>query len=108
VGAGVFSERLLTAVSILLAAVLATCRLLTDAEDRIGFQDIIKHPFFKGIDWKNLRGQPAPWRPEVVTATDTKYFDELEEFEEPDWFNTYDAKDPSTGMWAQQVSATNP
>jgi hypothetical protein len=58
----------------------------------------VKHPFFKGIDWKNIRQTPAPWKPDIVAETDTKYFDELEEFEEPDWFNTYDAKDPSTGM----------
>eukprot|EP01122_Echinamoeba_exundans_P004758 TRINITY_DN1499_c0_g1_i1.p1 TRINITY_DN1499_c0_g1~~TRINITY_DN1499_c0_g1_i1.p1 ORF type:complete len:436 (-),score=114.59 TRINITY_DN1499_c0_g1_i1:24-1331(-) len=74
-------------------------RLMCDAENRIGFDKIVKHPWFKGMDWKAVRDQVAPWIPDLDGPTDTKFFDELEEFNEPDWFVKYDAKDPSTGLF---------
>lgn len=74
-------------------------RLMCDAENRIGFDKIVKHPWFKGMDWKGVRDQDAPWIPDLDGPTDTKYFDELEEFNEPDWFVEFDAKDPSTGLF---------
>jgi hypothetical protein len=72
---------------------------MCDSENRIGFDKIVKHPWFKGMDWKAVRDQPAPWLPDLDGPTDTRFFDELEEFNEPDWYVKYDAKDPSTGLF---------
>lgn len=57
-------------------------KLLTDREQRLGrygSEEIKAHPFFKGIDWANLREQPAPFTPELASPLDTRYFDEFEE-----------------------------
>jgi len=43
-------------------------RLLTDQHNRIGAKDVeeIKlHPFFKGIDWVNLRNGKGPFAPDL-------------------------------------------
>lgn len=43
-------------------------RLLCDADDRLGangVEEIKKHPFFKGIDWDNLRNLKSPFVPNV-------------------------------------------
>jgi len=38
--------------------------------------DLIKaHPWFKGIDWLNIRRYPAPFRPELQHPDDTRHFD---------------------------------
>ncbi|VDL21845.1 unnamed protein product [Hymenolepis diminuta] len=40
---------------------------------RNGTEEIVKHPFFKGVDWQNI--QPAPYQPEVKSPEDTSNFD---------------------------------
>ena len=35
------------------------------------------HPFFDGLDWDNIRKQPAPFVPHLSSATDSRYFDEF-------------------------------
>ncbi|KAM7535308.1 hypothetical protein Aperf_G00000094837 [Anoplocephala perfoliata] len=42
---------------------------------RNGIEEIVKHPFFNGIDWKNIRYQSAPYQPEVKSPEDTSNFD---------------------------------
>ncbi|TPX38876.1 hypothetical protein SeLEV6574_g07549 [Synchytrium endobioticum] len=49
-------------------------RLLCDAESRLIVDQIKSHPFFKGIDWQNLRRTRAPFIPELKSITDTSYF----------------------------------
>lgn len=52
-------------------------RLLCDSEQRLGLygaDEIKAHPFFRGIDWENIRNQPAPFQPDLKSITDTKYF----------------------------------
>jgi len=33
------------------------------------------HPWFRGIDWDNIQKYPAPYRPELRNAEDTRHFD---------------------------------
>jgi protein-serine/threonine kinase len=37
-------------------------------------QKIQKHPFFRGIDWSQLRQLRAPFIPQLNSITDTSYF----------------------------------
>eukprot|EP00028_Trichosphaerium_sp_Am-I-7-wt_P001063 CAMPEP_0168531722 /NCGR_PEP_ID=MMETSP0405-20121227/15688_1 /TAXON_ID=498012 /ORGANISM="Trichosphaerium sp, Strain Am-I-7 wt" /LENGTH=493 /DNA_ID=CAMNT_0008556721 /DNA_START=105 /DNA_END=1586 /DNA_ORIENTATION=- len=54
-------------------------RLMCDQHERIGYEDIVSHPFFKGVDWKNIRNQEAPWTPKLSGETDTTNFDEFDD-----------------------------
>jgi protein-serine/threonine kinase len=52
-------------------------RLLCDAEQRLGLygaDEIKAHPFFRGVDWEDLRRQRAPFVPVLKSVTDTFYF----------------------------------
>ena len=60
---------------------------VSDPRERLGIngvQEIKAHPFFSGVDWKNIRQSQAPYPPELSYPTDTKYFDKFDE-EEPWW-----------------------
>jgi len=64
-------------------------RLLCEQENRLGIngvEEIKAHPFFKGVDWNNLRMQRAPFIPQLSSPIDTSYFDEyaLEENDDDD------------------------
>ena len=57
-------------------------KLMTEVDKRIGYngaEEIKKHPFFKGTDWKNIRSERAPFIPELKDLFDTRYFDEYTE-----------------------------
>ncbi|CAD8094960.1 unnamed protein product [Paramecium sonneborni] len=59
-------------------------RLMTDASNRLGINgvnEIKAHPFFAGIDWKNLRSKVSPYIPEIKSELDTRNFDKFEEQE---------------------------
>lgn len=52
-------------------------RLLCDSDQRLGLygaDEIKAHPFFRGVDWENIRSESAPFQPELKSITDTKYF----------------------------------
>ena len=60
-------------------------RLLCDADNRLGangVHEIKNHPFFKGLDWNNLRKQKASFQPVVKDEEDCTRFDDFDE-EEP-------------------------
>ena len=60
-------------------------KLVAPAESRLGLhgvEEIMKHPFFKGVDWNNIRKTKAPFIPDIKNDYDTKYFDTFPE-EEP-------------------------
>jgi serine/threonine protein kinase len=43
-------------------------KLVTSPDQRLGFngaEEIKRHPFFKGLDWKNVRNMRAPFLPDV-------------------------------------------
>ena len=48
-----------------------------DPKKRLGYngaQEVKNHPFFKNIDWENLRYQVAPFIPYTKGVEDTRYF----------------------------------
>jgi protein-serine/threonine kinase len=54
-------------------------RMLCDVASRIQPNDIKQHPFFRGVDWANMRRVQPPFVPKLSSITDTSYFptDEL-------------------------------
>ena len=59
-------------------------RMVSQPESRLGVhgvEEIKKHPFFKGIDWNNIRNMRAPFIPELKNDYDTHYFDTFQEQE---------------------------
>lgn len=59
-------------------------KLVTSADKRLGLngvEEIKKHPFFKGVDWENIRNVKAPFIPDIKNDWDNKYFDKFPEQE---------------------------
>lgn len=55
---------------------------MCDVNDRLGtngVEEIKAHPFFRGVDWKNLRTGKALFQPNVKDEEDTSRFDQFEE-----------------------------
>ncbi|RUS18288.1 kinase-like domain-containing protein [Endogone sp. FLAS-F59071] len=48
-----------------------------DSTKRFKAAEVKTHPFFKDINWEELRQQPAPFIPDPIDQTDTSYFDGL-------------------------------
>ena len=56
-------------------------KLICDASQRLGrngIQDFKQHPFFKGVDWDNIRSQTPPYIPEFTSDSDTRNFEPYE------------------------------
>jgi len=51
------------------------CHLICEPEDRYDFAAIKKHPWLADVDWDRLREYQPPFRPQVSSDTDTRYFD---------------------------------
>ncbi|KAG8340905.1 TbPK6 [Trypanosoma vivax] len=50
--------------------------LITDAKDRFGFEEIIRHPFFEHVTTTDaIRHEKAPFSVDIATPTDLKYFE---------------------------------
>ena len=59
-------------------------KLVTSPENRLGVngvEEIKKHPFFRGVDWDNIRNTKAPFIPDIKNDWDNKYFDHFPEKE---------------------------
>ncbi|MFH4976022.1 hypothetical protein AB6A40_002731 [Gnathostoma spinigerum] len=60
-------------------------KFCTDAEHRLGHsagvEDLKSCPFFRGVDWLNIRRTPAPIRVEVKSIDDTSNFDEFPDYD---------------------------
>lgn len=69
-------------------------KLVCDKEDRLGTsgaEEIKRHPYFIGIDWKNIRNSKVPWIPTFQDELDTSNFDKFDEIE-PYYPNTVKKK----------------
>lgn len=54
-------------------------RLLCDETERLSDVESIKaHPFFRGVDWSNIRKKKAAIIPVLSGPLDTSYFDSFE------------------------------
>jgi serine/threonine protein kinase len=73
-------------------------KLICDSENRINFEQLKAHPFFKGVDWDNIRSQTAPIVPELAGPTDTRHFDEFPEEEEQSGGDAVDPRTQSNGV----------
>jgi len=58
-------------------------RLLCDVEQRLGTlggaDEVKRHRFFAGIDWKRLHEADPPYKPPINSETDTQNFERFEE-----------------------------
>ena len=60
-------------------------KMVTDSDKRLGkngVDEIKAHPFFKKIDWNNIRNTKAPFIPDIKNDYDTKYFDKFDYIED--------------------------
>ncbi|KAJ3148727.1 Serine/threonine-protein kinase [Geranomyces variabilis] len=48
--------------------------LLCDADQRLHVAQIKAHPFFRGVNWAEIRRTRAPFVPQLKSITDTSYF----------------------------------
>ena len=46
---------------------------------KISIHEIKNHPFFKGLDWENLRNSKSPFHPKIKDEEDCSRFDKFEE-----------------------------
>lgn len=56
-------------------------KLITRPEKRLGqngVQEIKAHPFFRGVNWKEIRNKPAPIIPKLSSEEDTRNFEKFE------------------------------
>ena len=56
-------------------------RMINNSDNRLGkngAEEIKKHPFFKGIDWDNVRNMKPPFIPILKNEYDTSYFETFE------------------------------
>ena len=56
-------------------------KLINNSNDRLGkngSEEIKRHPFFKDVNWNNIRNSKAPFIPELKNEYDTKYFEKFE------------------------------
>ena len=73
-------------------------KMINNSSDRLGkngAEEIKKHPFFKDVDWENIRNTKAPFIPKLKNDYDTKYFEKFDEIEPfyPKNKNKYKRKD---------------
>jgi len=57
--------------------------LVSDPEKRLGansIDEIINHPWFRGIDWNNLADLPPPFVPDTTNPISTEYFQDRYHF----------------------------
>ncbi len=53
-------------------------RLVQDSSRRLPFDEIKAHPFFRGLDWNNVRNARAAIVPKVTSEVDTRNFDKFD------------------------------
>jgi serine/threonine kinase 38 len=54
-------------------------KLLCDVSERLSFEDLKMHPFFKTINWDSIKLSDAPIIPRVESDIDAQNFEEFNE-----------------------------
>jgi len=65
-------------------------KLIADADFRLGkngVDEIKAHPFFRSVDWNNIRKTKAPYIPKLKSDIDTSNFEKFEE--QSNWHDDY-------------------
>eukprot|EP00495_Collosphaeridae_sp_1-RS-2012_P006937 TRINITY_DN659_c0_g1_i3.p1 TRINITY_DN659_c0_g1~~TRINITY_DN659_c0_g1_i3.p1 ORF type:complete len:281 (-),score=42.43 TRINITY_DN659_c0_g1_i3:203-1045(-) len=53
-------------------------RLISHPKTRVNYAGIVKHPFFKLCNWKNLMVHEPPFLPDLASKVDTSNFEDIE------------------------------
>lgn len=59
-------------------------RLLADPRVRLGVngaEEIKNHSWFKDINWNDIKSMQPPFRPQLESSIDSKYFDKYDEID---------------------------
>ena len=59
-------------------ALMLLKQLLCDKKDRIGFEEIIKHPFFNGFNFDDIKSNKPPMRPICTDPLSTEHFEKYD------------------------------
>jgi len=59
-------------------------KLITSADKRMTFDQLKNHKFFEGVDWENIRNNPAIIKPPIKGELDLSNFDEFNSQESRD------------------------
>eukprot|EP00731_Ephydatia_muelleri_P030003 Em0021g526a len=73
-------------------------KLICDASSRLGqkgLEDFKKQPFFKDVDWDNVRSVTPPYIPEYSSPNDTRNFEPLDEDADPTRHHAGETQGPS-------------
>ena len=68
---------------------------MCDAPNRLNAQTICLHPFFRGVDWENIRSYRAPFLPKLKSIIDTSYFPVEEVAHVPPALSSHGTVNPS-------------
>ncbi|ESL10245.1 protein kinase [Trypanosoma rangeli SC58] len=77
--------------------------LMCDPKDRLDFNEIKAHAFFRGIEWEHLREIKAAFTPVLSNPLDTTYFPQIDDGDKPqrpEESNTVKEVDPHGVMFA--------
>ncbi|XP_037043796.1 citron rho-interacting kinase isoform X1 [Bradysia coprophila] len=78
--------------------------LVTDASKRLSYKQIVKHPFFDGIDWTNLRREVPPIIPTISNEEDVSNFEGVDRKGRQ---STYNKARPNTTCKGNEFSGQN-
>ena len=62
---------------------------MCDSNERLGINgvnEIKAHPFFVGVDWKNIRNKKPPYVPDIKSDIDTSNHEKIEENPDEPWY----------------------
>jgi len=88
-------------------------KLINESSKRLSFEEIKKHPFFKGTDWSKMRKTKSPIVPVVTSDIDTQNFDKFDavndaEEEQPNSKHVAEANASFVGYTFKRVENAKP
>ncbi len=78
--------------------------LVTDASKRLSYKQIVKHQFFDGLDWINLRRQAPPIIPTIANEEDVSNFEGVDRKGRQ---STYNKTKPNASCKGNEFSGQN-